>query len=100
MDELLETLRAAAEPTRLRLVALCARSELTVTELTQILGQSQPRVSRHLKLLCDAGDAVLVPGGAELLTASRRKRSCAPVPPPRGRYAPSGCSTQAVGSSR
>jgi SAM-dependent methyltransferase len=55
MDHLLAALRAVAEPTRLRLVVLCARSELTVSELTQILGQSQPRVSRHLKLLCDAG---------------------------------------------
>lgn len=55
MDEMLNALRAAAEPTRLRLLALCARSELTVTELCQILGQSQPRVSRHLKLLCEAG---------------------------------------------
>ncbi|MFD1623674.1 ArsR/SmtB family transcription factor [Azospirillum griseum] len=55
MDDLLATLKAAAEPTRLRLLALCAHGELTVTELTQILGQSQPRVSRHLKLLCDAG---------------------------------------------
>lgn len=55
MDQLLNGLRAAAEPTRLRLLALCARSDLTVTELTHILGQSQPRVSRHLKLLCDAG---------------------------------------------
>ncbi len=54
MDELLATLKAAAETTRLRLLALCAHGELTVTELTQILGQSQPRVSRHLKLLCDA----------------------------------------------
>jgi DNA-binding transcriptional ArsR family regulator len=34
---------------------LCAKGELTATELTDILGQSQPRVSRHLKLLCDAG---------------------------------------------
>jgi ubiquinone/menaquinone biosynthesis C-methylase UbiE len=55
MDHLLTALRAVAEPTRLRLVVLCARGELTVSELTQILGQSQPRVSRHLKLLCDAG---------------------------------------------
>ena len=54
MELLLQGLRAAAEPTRLRLLALCAHGELTVTELTQILGQSQPRVSRHLKLLCDA----------------------------------------------
>ena len=54
MQELLSGLRAAAEPTRLRVLAVCAYAELTVTELTQILGQSQPRVSRHLKLLCDA----------------------------------------------
>lgn len=55
MDALLAGLRAAGEPTRLRLLFLLAQSELTVTELTQILRQSQPRVSRHLKLLCEAG---------------------------------------------
>lgn len=55
MDTLLSGLRGAGEPTRLRLLALCARAELTVSELVHILGQSQPRVSRHLKLLCDSG---------------------------------------------
>jgi ubiquinone/menaquinone biosynthesis C-methylase UbiE len=55
MDELLLALRAVAETTRLRLLVLCARGELTVGELAQILGQSQPRVSRHLKVLCEAG---------------------------------------------
>jgi ubiquinone/menaquinone biosynthesis C-methylase UbiE len=55
MGELLAALRAVAETTRLRLLVLCARGELTVSELAQILGQSQPRVSRHLKLLCEAG---------------------------------------------
>ncbi len=55
MDELLEALKAVAEPTRLRIVALVRRTELTVSELCDILGQSQPRVSRHLKLLCAAG---------------------------------------------
>lgn len=55
LDLLLNALRAAGEITRLRLLALCADDELTVTELAQILGQSQPRVSRHLKLLCEAG---------------------------------------------
>lgn len=55
MESTLSGLRAAAEATRLRLLLLCARGELTVSELTDILGQSQPRVSRHLKLLCDAG---------------------------------------------
>ena len=48
-------LRAAAEPTRLRLLALLARAELTVGEICAVIGQSQPRVSRHLKLLCDVG---------------------------------------------
>ena len=52
---LLTGLRAAGEATRLRLLSLCARGEFTVSDFTQILGQSQPRVSRHLKLLCDAG---------------------------------------------
>ena len=55
MEQLLAGLRAAAEPTRLRILAVLSRTDLTVTELTQVLGQSQPRVSRHLKLLCDAG---------------------------------------------
>ncbi|MFK7892493.1 MAG: ArsR/SmtB family transcription factor [Granulosicoccus sp.] len=55
MEELLAGLRAAGEQTRLRLLALCAHGELSVTELTHILGQSQPRVSRHLKLLVEAG---------------------------------------------
>jgi DNA-binding transcriptional ArsR family regulator len=51
----LDELRAVAEPSRLRLLAILARGEFSVTELTQVLSQSQPRVSRHLKLLCDAG---------------------------------------------
>jgi len=55
LEDLLHALKAAAEPTRLRLLAICARSELTVSEVTDIVGQSQPRVSRHLKLLCNAG---------------------------------------------
>ncbi|MGP1396844.1 MAG: ArsR/SmtB family transcription factor [Inquilinaceae bacterium] len=55
MDRVLTGLKAAAEPTRLRILAACAQGELSVSELTQILGQSQPRVSRHLKLLCEAG---------------------------------------------
>lgn len=55
MDQFLIKLRAIAEPTRLRLLVLCAHGELTVSEITRILGQSQPRVSRHLKLLVEAG---------------------------------------------
>jgi ubiquinone/menaquinone biosynthesis C-methylase UbiE/DNA-binding transcriptional ArsR family regulator len=51
----LGALEALGEPTRLRLAVLLGEAELTVTELTAILGQSQPRVSRHLKLMVDAG---------------------------------------------
>jgi ubiquinone/menaquinone biosynthesis C-methylase UbiE len=54
-DALLDGLEAAGEVTRLRLLGLLCEAELTVSELVAILGQSQPRVSRHLKLLVDAG---------------------------------------------
>ena len=54
-SDLLAGLRAVAEPTRLRILGLCAHAELSVTELVTILGQSQPRVSRHLKLMVEAG---------------------------------------------
>lgn len=52
---LLSMLRAAAEPTRLRVLALLTSGELSVKDLTRILNQSQPRISRHLKLLAEAG---------------------------------------------
>ena len=48
-------LKAAGEGTRLRVLVLLAEAELTVSDLTQILRQSQPRISRHLKLLVEAG---------------------------------------------
>lgn len=54
MEALLTALKAAGEPTRLRILAALAKTELTVSELCQVLGQSQPRVSRHLRLLCEA----------------------------------------------
>jgi ArsR family transcriptional regulator len=54
-ENLLPRLRAIAEPTRLRLLAVLARGEFSVSELMEILGQSQPRISRHLKLLDDCG---------------------------------------------
>lgn len=55
LDLTLDVLRAAAEETRLRILALLAEGELSVSDLTDILGQSQPRISRHLKLLVEAG---------------------------------------------
>lgn len=51
----LEIFRALADATRLRIMALLQSMELSVGELAQVLGQSQPRVSRHVKILCDAG---------------------------------------------
>ena len=55
LDTMVDTLKAAAESSRLRILALLSRGDLTVSDLTEILNQSQPRVSRHLKLLLEAG---------------------------------------------
>src|SRR5690349_19924203 len=55
LAELLAALKSVAEPTRLRLVELLTHGELTVGEISTVLDQSQPRISRHLKVLCDAG---------------------------------------------
>ncbi len=64
MDRVLSQLRVAAEPTRLRLLALCARGAFCVSDLCEVLGQSQPRLSRHLKLLVEAGLLERVPEGS------------------------------------
>lgn len=53
--QLVTWMRAAGEPSRVRLLALCAQRDLSVTDLAEALGQSEPRVSRHLKILCEAG---------------------------------------------
>jgi DNA-binding transcriptional ArsR family regulator len=55
LPETVQVLKGLADPTRLRLVALLSHGELTVGELCRVLGQSQPRVSRHLRLLTEAG---------------------------------------------
>lgn len=55
MIDLLKIMRALADPTRMRIVFLVLRLELSVGELVQILGQSQPRVSRHIRILDEAG---------------------------------------------
>ena len=54
IDQMSELFKAIGEPTRLRILVLLGRGDLTVSDLTLVLGQSQPRVSRHLKLLADA----------------------------------------------
>ena len=53
--QLIAQFKALADPARLRMVALCAQGECSVSELTDVLGHSQPRVSQHLKQLCAAG---------------------------------------------
>ena len=69
MDTLLAALRACAEPTRLRLLALAARGGFCVMDFCEVLGQSQPRLSRHLKLLTEAGLLERVREGANVRLA-------------------------------
>jgi ArsR family transcriptional regulator len=64
VDRIVTALKSIGEPTRLRILALLSRGELTVSELVRVLGQSQPRVSRHLKLLSESGVVERLPEGA------------------------------------
>ena len=77
-------LKAAAEPTRLRILVLLSRGELNVKDLTRILGQSQPRISRHLKLLAEAGLVERAPEGSwvyfRLAEHGRGGEICPPDP--------------------
>lgn len=75
-DGMVEVLRAAGEPTRLRILSLLAQEELSVMELCQILDQSQPRVSRHLKLLSEAGLIERFPDGAWVFYRPAASRPC------------------------
>ena len=77
MDRLLTGLRACAEPTRLRLLALAGRGVFCVMDFTDILGQSQPRLSRHLRLLCEAGMLERVREGANVWFALAPEASAA-----------------------
>ncbi|WP_068315062.1 ArsR/SmtB family transcription factor [Polycladidibacter hongkongensis] len=63
-EDVVAVLRACGETTRLRLLSLLSQSELTVKDLTGILGQSQPRISRHLKLLTEAAIIERYPEGS------------------------------------
>ena len=65
-EQTVEALRAAGEPTRLRILSLLAGEELSVMELSGVLEQSQPRVSRHLKLMADSGLIERFPDGARV----------------------------------
>jgi ubiquinone/menaquinone biosynthesis C-methylase UbiE len=79
MKEALAIFRALADPTRLRIVALLRVMELSVGELAQVLGQSQPRVSRHVKILADAGLADRRREGSWVFLALGEARRTAPM---------------------
>ncbi len=73
MDQLLDILRAAGEPSRLRILAILNHGELTIGELTYVLRQSQPRISRHVRLLGDAGLLHRYPEGSWVFCRLERR---------------------------
>lgn len=79
MKVALDIFRALADASRLRIVALLGAMELSVGELAQVLGQSQPRVSRHVKILCDAGLAERRKEGSWVFVALGEAALVAPV---------------------
>ena len=79
MPAALDIFRALADPTRLRILALLRAMELSVGELAQVLGQSQPRVSRHVKILCDAHVAERRKEGSWVFVALGDKDTVAPI---------------------
>ncbi len=79
LEELVGGLRAVGEITRLRLLSILSHGELNVSELTQVLGQSQPRISRHLKLMSDAGLVDRHKEGSWVLFRIREQGSAAEI---------------------
>ena len=79
MKRALDIFRALADPTRLRILTLLRAMELSVGELAQVLGQSQPRVSRHVKILADAGLAERRKEGSWVFIGLGDERSIAPL---------------------
>lgn len=79
MTAALDIFRALADATRLRILALLRSMELSVGELAQVLGQSQPRVSRHVKILCDAGLAERRKEGSWVFVALGNRERVTPV---------------------
>ncbi|UIJ47345.1 metalloregulator ArsR/SmtB family transcription factor [Sphingomonas cannabina] len=79
MTMVLDIFRALADGTRLRILALLRTMELSVGELAQVLGQSQPRVSRHVKILCDAGLAERRKEGSWVFVALGKAGRVGPV---------------------
>lgn len=73
LDQIVDALKAAGEPTRLRILALLRRGDLAVGELVQILDQSQPRLSHHLKTLTLAGLVERLPEGSWVFYRAQTK---------------------------
>jgi SAM-dependent methyltransferase len=79
MDALLVILRALADPSRVRILLLVRRMELSVGEVAAVLGQSQPRVSRHIRILADAGLVGRSKEGAWVFVRPGDAALCGPV---------------------
>ncbi|MDT7935179.1 MAG: metalloregulator ArsR/SmtB family transcription factor [Sphingomonadaceae bacterium] len=79
MRSALTVFRALGDPTRLRILALVARMELAVGELAEVLGQSQPRVSRHIKILAEAGLIERAKEGAWVFLRASHEPHAAPL---------------------
>ena len=79
MERLLIILRALADPSRVRILLLVRRMELSVGELAAVLGQSQPRVSRHVRILADAGLVQRAKEGAWVFVRMGPAANCDPV---------------------
>ncbi len=79
MQDLLTIIRALADPSRVRILLLVRRMELSVGELAAVLGQSQPRVSRHIRILADAGLVRRAKEGAWVFVRLGQTAIAAPV---------------------
>jgi ArsR family transcriptional regulator len=79
MERLLTILRGLADPSRVRILLLVRRMELSVGELAAVLDQSQPRVSRHIRILADAGLVRRAKEGAWVFVRLGEATTCAPV---------------------
>ncbi|MEO0785182.1 MAG: metalloregulator ArsR/SmtB family transcription factor [Pseudomonadota bacterium] len=79
LDDIVQRFRAAAEPTRLRILALLARGDLAVGEMVSVLGLSQPRLSHQLKILTNAGLVTRLPEGSWVFYRAAAQGPCAEV---------------------
>ena len=78
-DALIQQFKTLGDATRLRLVALCSQGECSVSELTRVIGQSQPRISQQLKTLCDAGILTRFRDGKRVFYRVPRNRDASPT---------------------